>query len=657
MAELWNKLDSGLISIYSDYLRVRERGSAAGGAVHSSVARGTGLNVTLYYEGDDDLSEIEALGFRTLQKKVAGQATGTIHLEAVERLAAHPKVRKLAFPGRKRAELDLSVPDIHGTDVWSRNGSVFSGLTGKDVIIGLIDSGIDYQHPFFLKTSEPKTTRILRIWDPGLVPDPGEPREKSPALGRLDTNGQYGVEYTDQQINEALQEVDGALKLRHRDCGGHGTHVASIAGGDGRDDYKYIGVAPEASFIVAKYLDHAVAPQFGGGEVNAHDLFKDCVMYILNTAAADFPGKPVVINCSFGSALGPHDGLTADEDFLTHTFAPPTAGKILVKSAGNEAGSRQHAIISFADASDTTIVFKLEDPRSVRTSNDSCVEEPVAHNVTIAFWYRDGGPEIEVTLDLAKETTGPIAGPALGAQDDGPFGDGFHWTMIHSIEEQDLTYTGRGTVKRRELRIRLSPNKKGEHRAGDYTVNVKTPAAVELHVWCTQSYASFAVGDFDDPPVTLDDQYTISEPGAAHNIVTVAAYDAEKQPSRPMYNGSSRGPLPDYGVGVSNPSQFLKPEIAAPGVSIDAASSRDTRKKSKKRKLTAAKRGTSMAAPHVTGVIALMLQKNGTLTVQQVLDTFKDHKRPLDGADALSAEEAQFGRVDAKLAVDNTAEP
>src|SRR5829696_8486504 len=147
MSSVWNKIDSGLSSIYSNYLLVKERGAANVPYVHPVVAAGGRLNVTLQYEGE--LAEIEALGFQTVSHGAPGLATGTVDLANLERLAAHPGVEKMSFGRARRPALDKSVPDIKANLIWTRSGDTFSGTTGTGVIIGVIDTGIDIHHSFF----------------------------------------------------------------------------------------------------------------------------------------------------------------------------------------------------------------------------------------------------------------------------------------------------------------------------------------------------------------------------------------------------------------------------------------------------------------------------------------------------------------------------
>ena len=132
-------------------------------------------------------------------------------------------------------------------------------------------------------------------------------------------------------------------------------------------------------------------------------------------------------------------------------------------------------------------------------------------------------------------------------------------------------------------------------------------------------------------------------------IITVAAYSAEVA-NRAITKFSSRGPLADYGSGISQPS---KPDIAAPGRKVDAA--KGIHAKPWKKTRTTPKSGTSMSAPHVAGAIALMLQDKPTLTVAQIATTLEANPQVKPPpVTATTQDEAGGGRLDAKKAFDNT---
>jgi subtilisin family serine protease len=644
LMSVWDKLDPSLASIYANYLRFKEHGASGVGQVHRVVAGGGRLNVSLHYSGD--LRPIEVIGFQTVSKHVEGLATGTVDLVNLEKLAAYPGVLKMSFGRKPKLKLDQSVPDIGANQVWTFSSGSFSGSTGTGVIVGVIDTGIDVQHPFFVQLgSVPPQPRILRIWDQGLIPQNGE---SSPAATLLSGGSHtYGVEYNFAQI---MAGFGGLSSFRHRDCDGHGTHVASIAAGNGQDKFKYIGVAPGANLIVVKYLDLQNTPQLNGADIDEDTQFYDAVSYILNVAKTVFH-QPVVINCSFGQSLGPHDGFTAQEDFLTKTFQG-AVGQVLVQSAGNDAGSKQHAQIEFpAGGGSIDIPVDLTDTRTDKLESSKCQKANLTKTLTIELYYAAGGTQVAVALALPDNPATFVAGPTIGATNkSGTFGGGRSYEMSHSAESQPLTFTGRATVTRNRFQIDVTP-KGFDHYLGKYILRVSAPDAVKIQLWCEQPRSDY--GFFIDDsglghvPADVNDSFLIGENAGADNTITVAAYSAEDS-GDPLAFFSSRGPLADYGSGLQQPD---KPDIAAPGWQIDAANSHDARPKCKK-DVTIQMNGTSMASPHVAGVVALMIEKDVNLTVAQVMSTLKTAARPPEALE--SKWEVGAGRLDAKSAFDQT---
>lgn len=115
-------------------------------------------------------------------------------------------------------------------------------LRGKGVLIAIIDSGIDYANMDFRNADG--TTRIRALWDQTI---PGNPPQ----------GYQIGTEYTQEQINEALEQTSVRERERivpSRDTSGHGTAVAGIAAGNGAGSVgaQYAGVAPESELLVVK---------------------------------------------------------------------------------------------------------------------------------------------------------------------------------------------------------------------------------------------------------------------------------------------------------------------------------------------------------------------------------------------------------------------
>ena len=203
-----------------------------------------------------------------------------------------------------------------------------TGLDGKGVIVGVIDSGIDWRHPDFLNPDG--TSRILAIWD--YFDESYE--DSNGTIGtigpKLYAEGEnlWGTVYTNAQINAALKD-EGTVNSEDRQ--GHGTAVAGTAAGNGAvSDGKYAGVAPQADLIIVKASD------CGG----FHDWVPGAE-WILQMAEKF--EKPVVINQSFGGHYSAHDGTEESEEYLNSATGEGIPGAIFTVSAGNEGRYNLHA--------------------------------------------------------------------------------------------------------------------------------------------------------------------------------------------------------------------------------------------------------------------------------------------------------------------------
>ena len=112
-------------------------------------------------------------------------------------------------------------------------------LFGNGVLVGFVDTGIDYTHPAFMNADG--TSRILSIWDQTI--EGGEKKPKGFA---------YGCEYSNEQINEAISASNPYEIVPSRDTEGHGTFMAGVACGNETEDGQFSGVAPSAAICVVK---------------------------------------------------------------------------------------------------------------------------------------------------------------------------------------------------------------------------------------------------------------------------------------------------------------------------------------------------------------------------------------------------------------------
>lgn len=176
-----------------------------------------------------------------------------------------------------------------------------NGLTGKGILVGVVDSGVDFFHPDF--RNEDGSSRILRLWDQSVNGNPPNGYTK-------------GTEYTKEEIDEALVlgETEGrrliALHIEEApvarppipsgDFSGHGTAVLGIAAGNGRaSDGVNRGVAYESEILVVK-MGNAGTNSFP----RTTELMEG-IDYLIRQAVR--MGRPIAINISFGNNYGSHE--------------------------------------------------------------------------------------------------------------------------------------------------------------------------------------------------------------------------------------------------------------------------------------------------------------------------------------------------------------
>lgn len=183
------------------------------------------------------------------------------------------------------------------------------GYDGSGILIGLIDTGIDFSHKDFKDAQG--NSRIKFLWDQASTSGPAAP-----------TPFNYGVEWTDADINANI--------CTHSDLPhyGHGTHVSGIAAGNGLATGKFQGCAPNADIIM-------VALNFSqSGPTTA-----DAVQYILTKAS--LLGKPCVINSSLGDYYGSHDATDLEAKMIENMISN-VPGHVMVAAAGNGGNVKFH---------------------------------------------------------------------------------------------------------------------------------------------------------------------------------------------------------------------------------------------------------------------------------------------------------------------------
>lgn len=535
-------------------------------------------------------TELEALGFRILGGRRDGFAVfGTA--ESYRRLAAEPaglRVARLARP--METWLDRSLPGLGIGAVRTGAGPTWDGPTGRGVVVGIVDTGLDIHHADFRHPDG--STRLLSFWDQ--------------TVSHVSPEVPIGALYRRPELDRLLSTTS-AIGIGF-DVNGHGTHVAGIAAGDGSAGglgapFQFVGVAPEADLVVVRsYLNEASV-------VGA-------VQFIFDEA--ERLGRPAVVNLSLGHQYGPHDGTSLFERLLSEMCGP---GRLLVVAAGNDGGLGIHASLAGGEGADS-ISFRIPpaaNPGDLVNVLGFDVWGPFdrAHRFTLVF--PDG------------RRIGPFL-PGKSAVLQGP---------DYSLNAEQIRYPF-GRNFNLDLRLFGRPWPTGTFHLVATADGGGSRAPLEFWI---------PYFDLNGPRVPAfvrgrRESGTLSEPANARNALSVAA-----TVSRNCWISASRadsvcseppgvvGELVFYSSTGPTPDGREKPEVAAPGDGIASALSESmaeaiAAQRNMPLRLTPDGRhwissGTSMAAPHVAGALALLLERAPELTPELARERLRATGRPL----------------------------
>jgi subtilisin family serine protease len=462
--------------------------------------------------------------------------------------------------------MDISVIEINLVEPVT--GSRLVPSDGRGALIGIIDSGFDLTHPGFLDMRG--RTRILAAWDQvNLSGSAGAPPR---AFG-------YGVEYTGATIDEHVTAQTNLTVRNHESAGAHGTYVTGIAAGNGAPHGVYKGIAPKADLILVTYRNDV--------PVGGSPYVLDAINYIQNLARV--LGRPVVINLSQGDNLGSHDGMSLVERAIDYVIEE---GRVLVVvSAGNERGgpASHHA------------QGKVEQGRELALS--FTVAESPGHIVdgdTIELWYR-GGDSFAVALQAPGGKRSDFVEPDGGdVVIEFPSGN-----RAHFRSQSDHPTNGDNRIG-----IVLERGEGWEAVLWQLILRGDKVERGDFDAWADRPNAVTVI-DFRSHQ---SDASTITLPGNSRRAITVGGFIS--RPSLCEDNCEVRG---DFAAGSSTgPTRDgrVKPDLTAPASLVMAPRMRRNGCPTRYDLMS----GTSMAAPHVTGVVALLWSLWPGLAARQILE-------------------------------------
>lgn len=418
-------------------------------------------------------------------------------------------------------------------------------LRGQGVLIGIIDTGIDYTNPVFRNADG--TTRIAAIWDQTIDSD----RYPEPEL--------YGTVYEAEDINRALNSENPYEVVPSTDEIGHGTMLAGIAAGAESSANDFSGVAPDAELIVVKlkqmkqYLrEILVIPQ----DITAYqenDIMWASV-FIVNTARR--LGRPVSICIGLGSSMGSHDGRGALSSMLS--VGADFSGVVVSIAAGNEGNTRRHFYGEIDPGEESLTVEMNVGEGNAGFSMEIWGTAPNTYSVDILSPTGEYIPRIVETLQVNKDIAFVFERTVIQVD----------YFMVEPKSGDQLIL----------MRFR-NPT------AGIWRFQVYSRGDLKgtFHIWLPMN--GFITQDtyfVQSNPYT-----TVTSPGNSLVPITITAYNPE---NNNLYQAASRG----YSrIGT------IKPELAAPGVNLlgpnlEQGFSQTT--------------GTSAAAAHTAGIAALLLE-------------------------------------------------
>ncbi len=528
-------------------------------------------------------------------------ATARIARSQIWQIYGHPAIASVKAPRWLVSEYGAFVDeqDAENVAVADTDRRRPEGLseTGRGTVIGVVDFGCDFAHPDVVAANG--DSRLLALWDQRSTTSDGN------RYG-------YGRVLRRTELTKAIRADDPYAAAGYHPSrsdpgpGAHGTHVLSIAAGNGRGGGP-AGIAPEADLVFV----HLGQP---GWEKNGPLGDSGNLLEAIDFIVAEAGDRPLVINMSIGRHAGPHDGTTLIEQALDW-LVRSRDGTAAVQSTGNYFARDVHSCGQLRNGETDELEFEVS--RGDRTPNELEVWYPGADVFRAELIAPDG----RTVARVAQNAKAPIVidGTRVGTI--------YHRARDPNNGDHHINLFQYPNAVPGTWRIALH---------GEDVSDGRYHAWVERDPGCNVCQARFT-------PAHAEHTATTGSICNGLQTIVVGAYDGH-DPDHPLAPFSSSGPTRDGRV---------RPLVLAPGVRVLAARSHP---KEGTAPLLTRMSGTSMAAPHVSGTIALMLEAAGRLGIVEIRRALFETLRAVSSADPRDRHRVGFGALDTAAAVQRAAE-
>ncbi|MGN0213668.1 MAG: S8 family serine peptidase [Muribaculaceae bacterium] len=544
------------------------------------------------------IAEIEALGVQ-VNGEFGDVLTVTAPVDKLEAIAKLGKVRQVAVARRVHLCTDKQRSTAN-VDLVHAGTGLDMPYTGRDVVVGVIDAGIDFNHMAFKDADG--NTRVKRVYMPGGTGN-------SPVVNGKTLPGAEFV--TPEEISKLTSDL---LKESH------GTHTSAIAVGTKVGAYG--GMAPEADIVLCGL---------------ANDLSDANVVNSINYifSYAESVGKPAVINMSFGDHVGPHDGTS---EFCKSLDSLCGKGRLMVLAAGNEGEYSVHFSCDFEGSTTSQSSQKavlLIDADWQGGYYEAAFDIYGRDKRTFSFQY------VVVDATGKQLCVSPVqslsaSGTEFDMSKDSDFknyydGYGIAYGVVDANSGKYNIYL--------EIDAETTSDNDEDWYIGLLFWGV---SGQQIDGWDIDGYTDFTNLGYSNF-INGDSEMSISGMATGKNTISVGAFVSRN--TYPAVDGNDytysslrNGAIASFSSYGPDANGVQRPEIVGGGATVvSAVSSYDTSTTISDYNYLAAEvtdasgkkhywgdmMGTSMSSPQVAGILALWLQVNPNLTVDDVRDVFE----------------------------------